>query len=313
VDAKTGRYRIATVFRGQNEEEVYRAPLTEIGVDAKVGDYILTVNGEDVTAKDDIYKFLRHAGDAPVILMLNSTPSLAGARKVTYKPLGSETNLLYLDWVEQNRRRVDELSHGRIGYMHLPDMGEAGIREFIKWYYPQLRKEALLIDDRANGGGNISRMVIQRLSRTLLGLTYPRTIVTPGTYPDSVFIGPKVVLLDENSGSDGDIFPWMFRTAKLGPLIGERTWGGVVGITDHGQLIDGGAVNVPEFAYATAEGQWAVEGHGVDPDIVVENDPKSLLEGHDPQLERGVAELLKALEKSNPKLPEHAPYPVKLK
>jgi tricorn protease len=245
--------------------------------------------------------------------MLNGAPSLAGARKVTYKPLGSETNLLYLDWVERNRRRVDELSHGRIGYMHLPDMGEAGIREFIKWYYPQLRKEALLIDDRANGGGNISRMVIQRLIRTMLGLTYARTTATPFPYPDSVFIGPKAVLLDGNSASDGDIFPWMFRNAKLGPLIGERTWGGVVGINDHGQLIDGGTVNVPEFAYATAQGQWAVEGHGVDPDIVVENDPKSVIEGHDPQLERGVAELLKALETSNPKLPEHAPYPVKLK
>ena len=158
-----------------------------------------------------------------------------------------------------------------------------------------------------------SDLVIQRLTRTMLGLTYARTLATPSTYPDSVFVGPKAVLLDANSGSDGDIFPWMFRTAKLGPLIGERSWGGVVGISDHGQLIDGGAVNVPEFAYATAEGQWAVEGHGVDPDLVVENDPKSVIEGHDPQLERGVAELLKALEKSNPKLPEHAPYPVKLK
>ncbi len=313
VDEKSGRYRIATIFRGQNEEDVYRAPLTEIGVDAKAGDYVLSINGEDVTAKEDIYKFLRHAGDAPVVLMLNSAPSLTGARKVTYRPLGSETNLLYFDWVEKNRRRVDELSHGRIAYMHLPDMGEAGIREFIKWYFPQLRKEAFLIDDRANGGGNISRMVIQRLSRTLLGLTYARTLATPSTYPDSVFVGPKAVLLDADSGSDGDIFPWMFRTAKLGPLIGERTWGGVVGITNHGQLIDGGDVNVPEFAYATAQGQWAVEGHGVDPDIVVENDPKSVMEGHDPQLERGVAELMKALEKSNPKLPEHAPYPVKLK
>ncbi len=313
LDANSGRYRIATIFRGQNEEDVYRSPLTEIGVDAKAGDYVLAINGEDVTAKDDIYKFLRHAGDSPVILMLNSTPTLTGARKVTYKPLSSETNLLYMEWVEQNRRRVDELSHGRIGYMHLPDMGANGIREFIKWYYPQLRKDALLIDDRANGGGNISRMIIQRLSRTLLGLTYPRTIATPQPYPDSVFIGPKVVLLDANSASDGDIFPWMFKTAKLGLLIGERSWGGVVGITSHGELIDGGDVNVPEFAYATAEGQWAVEGHGVDPDIVVENDPKSVMEGHDPQLERGVAELLKDLEQSSPKLPEHAPYPVKLK
>jgi tricorn protease len=220
---------------------------------------------------------------------------------------------VYLDWVEQNRRRVEELSHGRIAYMHLPDMGAAGIREFVKWYFPQLRKEALLIDDRANGGGNISRMVIQRLTRTLLSVEYAPANTTPRPYPESVFLGPKAVLLDSNSASDGDIFPWMFRTAKLGPLIGERSWGGVVGITNHGQLIDGGSVNVPEFANATAEGQWAVEGHGVDPDIVVENDPKSVLEGHDPQLERGVVELLKALEKSNPTLPAHAPYPVKLK
>jgi len=313
LDGPSGRYRIARIFPGQNEEDTYRSPLTEIGVDAKVGDYVLTINGMDVTAKDDIYKFLRHAGDAPVILVLNGSPSLTGARTVTYKPLGSETNLLYFDWVEQNRRRVDQLSHGRLAYMHLPDMGENGIREFIKWYYPQLRKEGFLIDDRANGGGNISRMVIERLTRTMLGLTYSRTIATPSIYPDSVFIGPKAVLLDENSGSDGDIFPWMFRTAGLGPLIGQRSWGGVVGITSHGQLIDGGDVNVPEFAYATAAGKWAVEGRGVDPDIVVENDPKSVMEGRDPQLERGVAELLKALDISNPKLPEHAPYPVKLK
>jgi tricorn protease len=313
ADAQSGRYRIAKIFPGQNEEDVYRSPLTEIGVEAKAGDYILSINGEDVTVKDDIYKFLRHAGDAPVVLMLNSSPTLTGARKVTYRPVAAETDLLYFDWVQENRKRVDEISHGRIGYMHLPDMGEAGIREFIKWYYPQVRKEALLIDDRANGGGNISRMVIERLSRTLLAVTYPRTIATPQPYPNSVFIGPKAVLLDGNSASDGDIFPWMFRTAKLGPLIGERSWGGVIGITNHGALMDGGTVNVPEFAYATAQGEWAVEGHGVDPDIVVQNDPKSVIEGHDPQLERGVAELLKALEKSTPKLPEHAPYPVKLK
>ena len=312
ADTASGRYRIAKIFTGQNDEEIYRAPLTEIGVDAKVGDYVLAINGEDVTTKRDIYEFLRHAGDAPVQLLLNSSPSVTGARKVTYRPVAAETNLIYMDWVEQNRRRVDELSNGRIAYMHLPDMGEAGIREFIKWYYPQLRKDALLIDDRANGGGNISRMVIQRLNRTLLGLDYSRNVETPGTYPDGIFIGPKAVLLDANSASDGDIFPWMFRTAGLGPLIGQRSWGGVVGITDHGQLMDGGHVNVPEFAYATAKGEWAVEGHGVDPDIVVENDPKSLIDGHDPQLERGVAELLKKLNQSTPKLPPHAPYPVKL-
>lgn len=311
LDPTCGRYRLAKIFRGQNEEEIYRSPLTEIGVDAQAGDYVLAINGQDLTTKQDIYQLLRNAGDGPVQLLLNSKPEIAGARHVTYHPVASEENLIYLDWVEQKRHMVDELSQGRIAYMHLPDMGEAGIREFIKWYYPQLNKEAFLIDDRNNGGGNISRMVVQRLNRELLALTYPRTVATPGTYPDGIFIGPKLVLLDANSGSDGDIFPWMFRTAGLGPLVGERSWGGVVGITDHGPLMDGGHVNVPEFAYANAKGEWAIEGHGVDPDVEVDNDPKSVLAGRDPQLERGVRELLKKLDQSASKLPQHAPYPVK--
>jgi tricorn protease len=313
ADQASGRYRIASIFSGQNEEAIYRSPLTEVGVDAAVGDYVLAINGEEVTTKEDIYKWLRHAGDAPVQLTLNRTPSLDGARKVTYRPIGSESDLSYRAWVEGNRRRVDELSGGRIGYMHLPNMGEEGIREFIKWYYPQFDKEALLIDDRANGGGNISRMVIVRLTRTLLGVDFSRTRLTAEAYPDSVFLGPKLVLIDGNSASDGDIFPWMFRSAGLGPLLGERTWGGVVGITDHGSLMDGGSVNVPEFAYAKPNGEWAIEGHGVDPDIPVVNDAKSVIDGHDPQLERGVAELLKKLPGATTKLPAHAPYPVKLK
>lgn len=313
VDAASGRYRIDRIFSGQNEEANYRSPLTEVGVDAKPGDYVLAINGQDVTTKEDIYKWLRNAGASPVEIMLNTTPTITGARKVTFKPVDSESDLLYRDWVESNRRRVDQLSHGRIGYIHLPDMGANGIREFVKWYFPQLRKDALLIDDRANGGGNISRMVIMRLTRNLLGMTYARNFGSGFPYPESVFVGPKAVLIDGNSASDGDIFPWMFRTAGLGPLIGERTWGGVVGITNHGQLMDGGTVNVPEFGYATAKGEWTVEGHGVDPDTVVENDAKSVIEGHDPQLERGVAELLKKLDQSSPKLPDHIPFPVKLK
>ena len=313
ADEASGRYRIQTIFKGDNEEDNYRSPLTEIGVDAKVGDYVLAINGQDVSTKQDIYSYLRHAGDAPVELLLNDKPVAAGARKVTYRPVANESDLLYFNWVDANRRRVDELSHGRIAYMHLPDMGAAGIREFIKWYYPQLHKDAMLIDDRANGGGNISRMVIERLTRKLLAVDFPRTTETAQPYPDGVFIGPKLVLLDNNSASDGDIFPWMFRTAGLGLLVGQRSWGGVVGISNHGMLMDGGTVNVPEYATATAEGQWAVEGHGVDPDIPVENDPKSVIEGHDPQLERGVAELMKQLEKNTPKLPTRAPFPVKLR
>jgi tricorn protease len=313
VDKASGRYRIASIYPGQNEETNYRSPLTEVGVEANVGDFVLAINGEEVTTKEDIYQWLRNAGDAPVQLTLNSSASATGARKVMYRPVGSEADLIYYDWVQRNRRRVDELSHGRIGYIHLPDMGEQGIREFIKWYYPQFDKDALLIDDRANGGGNVSRMVMVRLTRKLLSVDYSRTLETGQAYPDSVFLGPKAVLIDGNSASDGDIFPWMFKSSGLGPLIGERTWGGVVGITDHGPLMDGGTVNVPEFAFATPEGKWAVEGQGVEPDIPVANDAKSLIEGRDPQLERGVAELMKKLDQSSPKLPDHAPYPVKLK
>jgi tricorn protease len=191
-------------------------------------------------------------------------------------------------------------------------MGGDGIREFIKWYYPQIRKEGLVVDVRANGGGNVSRMLIERLSWKVLGAQISRNEEPPSLYPNA-FIGPMVTLLNENSSSDGDIFPAMFREAKLGPLIGKRSWGGVVGIGDHGQLIDGGHVNVPEAGFTNAKGEWIIEGHGVDPDIEVENDPASVIEGKDPQLERGVAEILAKLKTNPPKLPVRAADPVKLK
>ncbi|MGE5567478.1 MAG: S41 family peptidase [Rhodospirillales bacterium] len=313
LDKASNRYRISKIFEGQNEEEIYRSPLTEIGVDVKVGDYVLAINGEELTGKDDPYRLLRHAADHPVRLTVNSKPDTNGARTVSYRPITDESNLIYLDWVNRNRRMVTELSGGRIGYLHVPDMGAAGIREFIKWYYPQIRKEGLIVDVRANGGGNVSRMLIERLRRKLLAVGFSRTVEDPSTYPDGVFVGPMAALLDENSASDGDIFPAMFRQAGLGPLIGKRSWGGVIGITNRGQLIDGGTVNVPEFGFASTKGEWVIEGHGVDPDIEVENDPKSVIEGRDPQLERAVAEVMKKLKESPVKLPARPPDPVKLK
>jgi tricorn protease len=208
---------------------------------------------------------------------------------------------------------VHALSGGRFAYLHLPDMGENGIREFIKWFYGQVRYDALIVDDRNNGGGNVSQMIIERLRRTLLGTGFGRHTVFPSTYPSVVFTGPMVCLLNENSASDGDIFPWMFRECGLGPLIGKRSWGGVVGITSHGPLIDGGTCNVPEFSNNDARGAWAVEGHGVDPDIVVENDARSLLEGRDPQLERAVEELKAMVAERPAKLPARPEPPVKTK
>jgi len=313
LDQISNRYKISKIFQGQNEEEIYRAPLTEIGVNISVGDYVLAINGRDLTGAEDVYKQLRNAADNPVQLLVNSKPVAEGARTVSYRPVTDERQLIYLDWVNRNRNEVSELSGGKIGYLHVPDMGADGIREFIKWYYPQIKKEGLIIDDRANGGGNVSRMLIERLRRKPLAADFSRTQEDPALYPDGTFIGPMAVLLDENSGSDGDIFPAMFREAGLGPLIGKRSWGGSVGITDHGMLIDGGEVNVPEFGYANLKGGWIIEGHGVDPDIEVDNDPKSVIEGHDPQLERAVAEVQKRLKEKPVQWPPRPADPVKLK
>ena len=314
LDASSGRYRIASIFRGQNEEDRYRSPLTEIGVDASVGDYVLAIDGDELRSTDNPYELLRNRADRPVTLTLNASPSMDDdAREVAFRPLTSESSLLYLDMVLTCRERVDELSGGRIGYIHLPNMGADGIREFIKWYYAQIRKEGLIVDVRENGGGNISQMVLERLRRELLGTSFSRTSEYTGTYPRQTFVGPMACLLNQNSASDGDIFPWMFRNAKLGPLIGKRSWGGVVGITGRGPLIDGGSCNVPEFGHGDASGAWAVEGVGVEPDIEVENDPKAEIEGRDPQLERAVAEVLQAMEGSTTTLPPRPADPVKTK
>ena len=310
LDKQAGRYRIAKIFDGENEEDTYRSPLREVGVNVSVGDYVLAIDGEELKATDDIYRLLRNKADNPVQLTVNKTPSMQGSRTVSYRPITDEQNLMYLDWVDHNREMVSKATGGRVGYLHVPDMGAAGIREFIKWYYPQLRKEGLIVDVRANGGGNVSRMLIERLRRKLLGVNYARTADDGATYPDGVFIGPMAALLDENSASDGDIFPSMFREAGLGPLIGKRSWGGVVGITNRGPLIDGGSVSVPEFGLANTKGEWIIEGYGVDPDIEVDNDPQSVLAGKDPQLERAIAEVMARLK--NPvKLPPKPAPPVK--
>ncbi len=311
ADTSAKRYRISKIYEGQNEEEIYRSPLREVGVNAKVGDYILQINGENVTTDKDIYSYLRNKADAPVVLTVNTSPTLMGARAVSYRPVTDESNLIYLDWVAANRSRVAQMTNGRVGYLHIPDMGAAGIREFIKWYYPQLDKEGLVVDVRANGGGNVSRMVIERLRRKVLGINYARTTDSPTTYPDGAFHGAMAAILNENSSSDGDIFPYMFRQAGLGPLIGKRSWGGVVGISNRGGLIDGGGVSVPEFGMTNLKGEWVIEGYGVDPDIEVENDPKAVIAGGDPQLERAVQEVLKQMAANPMKLPERPAAPVK--
>lgn len=312
LDDKAGLYRISKILTGDNEEEKYRAPLMEVGVNARIGDYILAIDGEELKGSDNPYRLLRHKPD-PVTLTLNSKPTLKGARKTTYKPVESEATLLYLEWVQQNREKVAGMTDGRVGYLHIPDMGSDGIYEFIKWFYPQIRKEGLIVDVRANGGGNVSQWIIERLDTRLLGTGFERTGGMTQTYPDTVFHGHKVCLISETSASDGDIFPYYFRKSGLGPLIGKRTWGGVIGIEDQGPLLDGGEVYVPQYGTNDEHGEWIIEGHGVDPDIEVENDPTSVLEGRDPQLERGVLEVLKSMSEAPMELPARPADPVKTK
>ncbi len=311
LDAEAGRYKLATILNGQNEEPIYRSPLTEVGVNVKEGDYVLAIDGEELTRGDNPYRLLRNKADRPVQMTVNSRPEMANARTVTFQPISSESDLRYLAYVAGNRDRVTRLSDGRVGYIHLPNMGPEGIREFIKWYYPQIRRQGMVVDVRYNGGGNVSQMLIERLKRELLATGFGRTSDAPTTYPSTVFHGHLVCVLNQNSASDGDIFPAMFKQAKLGPLIGKRSWGGVVGITNRGPLIDGGVVNVPEFGFASTDGHWIIEGHGVDPDIEIENDPKSVLEGHDPQLERAVNEVMKKIREQPRRLPERPSSPVK--
>ncbi|MGH8152658.1 MAG: S41 family peptidase, partial [Rhodanobacteraceae bacterium] len=300
LDKASGRYRIAAVFPGQNDEDRYRSPLTEVGVDVKAGDYILAINGTPLTADEDPYRLLRIGPGQMVQLVVNSRPTTDGARTRLVKPIASEMDLHYFEWVQANREYVAKASHGQIGYLHIPDMGADGAREFIKWYYPQIRKPGLIIDVRDNGGGFMSRTMINRLSRKLLAYNYDRGMSITGTYPGATPLGHLAALANGTTASDGDIFSYMFQQAKLGPVIGTRTWGGVVGITSWGPLIDGGDVNVPEFAaIVSLDGQYAVEGEGVEPDIVVNEDVAQELAGKDPQLDKAI-EVLEQQIKAHP-------------
>ena len=311
LDAASGRYRIAKIFAGQNEEDVYRSPLREVGVNVAVGDYVLAINGEELAAPKHPEALLRRAEGDQVELLVNAKPIPEGARRVVVRPRDNEDPLVYLEWIETNREYVAKKSGGRLGYLHVPDMGADGIREFIKWYYGQTRKEGLVIDVRSNGGGNISQMILNRLTRKVLMVDFERHHDGVEAYPDGVFPGHLVCLIDEDTASDGDQFAHVFRAAGLGPLIGKRSWGGVVGIYGNSPLIDGGGVSIPEVGSADPQGKWIIEGRGVDPDIEVDNDPGDLLKGKDAQLDKAIEVVLEKIAKEPRKLPGRPADPVK--
>jgi tricorn protease len=308
-DPQSRAYRIDKIIHGENWAEDERSPLTEIGVNVSEGDYIVAVDGKPVRDMANIYSALVGTAGKQVVLRVNSKPVDEGARSVTVVPTGNEAPLYYYAWVKRNTDYVNEKTGGKVGYIHIPDMGFEGLSEFAKHFYPQLRKQALIIDDRGNGGGFVSPMVIERLSRQLVLVGKARNS-TPVSNPNDMVVGPKVVLIDEFSASDGDIFPYRFKTDGLGKLIGKRTWGGVVGIRGTLPFVDGGFLNKPEFASYAKDGKdWPIEGHGVDPDIVVENDPAKEFSGVDQQLDRAIAEIVLEMMANGKTLPPPPPFP----
>jgi tricorn protease len=310
-DPASKYYRIARILKGQNWDKKVRSPLTEIGVDAKEGDYILAVNGKPADQMIDIYESLVDTVGKQVRLRLNSKPEAAGSRETVVVPIADEHPLYYYEMVQINIEKVDKATQGRVGYIHIPDMGVEGLNEFVKYYYPQLRKEALIVDVRGNGGGNVSPLIVERLRRELAMIDISRN-AAPTLDPGGMMEGPKVCLIDEFSASDGDIFPYRFRKYGLGELIGKRTWGGVVGIRGTLPIVDGGFLNRPEFSrYDVAGKEWIMEGHGVDPDIVVDNDPAREYAGIDDQLNKAIEVVLAKLKAAPVTLPPPPPYPVK--
>ncbi len=298
-------------MRGQNWDKSRRSPLTEVGVDAREGDYILAVDGKPTPAMTNIYAQLVNSVGKQVRLKINAKPGEPGSREVVVLPIANEAPLYYFNWVESNIRKVSEATAGKVGYIHIPDMSDAGLNEFVKYFYPQLRKKALIIDVRGNGGGSVSSMVIDRLRREIAMVSVARN-TSPTPDPNEAFLGPKVCLLDEFSASDGDIFPYRFKKHELGKLIGKRSWGGVVGIRNSLPLLDGGYLFKPEFATYGAEGQgWIIEGYGVDPDIVVDNDPAKEFAGIDEQLNKAIEVILEELKSKEKNLPPIPPFPIK--
>ncbi|WP_207632741.1 S41 family peptidase [Foetidibacter luteolus] len=306
----SGYYRIDNILEGANYNEELRSPLTEVGVNVNKGDYIISVNGKPANTLTDVYAALVNTAGKEVELVVNSKPSPTGARKTIVVPVADESKLYYYNWVQHNIRYVDSVSGGKIGYLHIPDMGLEGLNEFMKYFYPQLNKKALIIDDRGNGGGFVSPLVTERLNRQLVYYEFARNAL--GTPDPEGHYGPKVLLVNEYSASDGDIFPYRFRTYKLGKIIGKRSWGGVVGIRNSLPFVDGGFLNRPEFAPYLANG-FVIEGHGVDPDIVVDNDPAKEYAGVDEQLNRAISELLEELKTKEQNIPAVPPYPDKSK
>jgi tricorn protease len=303
---ENGRYRIARIYTGENWNPELRAPLAAPGIQAAPGDYILEVNGRPVAPPTSIYSMFEGTVGHQVSLRLNNSPSLEGSRLVTVVPLASEDALRTRAWVEENRRLVDKLSNGRLAYVWLPNTGAAGYQSFTRYYFSQQDKEGAVIDERYNHGGMVADYLVNEMDRKLMGFFAQRD-GQPNTSPTAGIYGPKVMVINESAGSGGDALPFYFRVRKIGPLVGTRTWGGLVGTLGTPSTIDGGGITAPSLAFYNLEGKWDVENVGVAPDIAVENTTAEAMKGHDAQLERAVEEALKMLsQNASKKMPRPA-------
>ena len=298
---ENGRSKITRIYGPESWNPGLRAPLAEPGVDVNVGDYIIAINSQDLRAPDNIFRLLDGTANRQTKLTVNSQPTPDGARDVTVVPVGNEGNLRRQAWVEENRRKVDQMSGGRLAYVHLPNTGQGGYANFNRYYFAQQDKLGAVIDERYNGGGSAADYIIDVLGRDFDG--YFNNVAGdryPFTSPSAGIWGPKVMIINEMAGSGGDLMPWMFRYRKIGPLVGTRTWGGLVHTADTPPFVDGGSMIAPRGGFFTREGEWAVENEGTPPDIEVENTSKEEIAGHDPQLERAVEVALKLLEENPP-------------
>jgi tricorn protease len=294
---ENNRFKVTRIYDTESWNPELRAPLATPGVSVAVGDYILAINGQDLTAPDSIYRLLDGTANRQTVLTVNSQPSMTGARQVTVVPVANETGLRTRAWIEANRRTVDKLSGGKLAYVYLPNTAQPGYQSFNRYYFAQQDKPGAIIDERFNGGGSAADYIVDALERKLDG--YFNNVAGnryPFTSPEAGIWGPKVMITNEMAGSGGDLMPWMFHQRKVGTLVGKRTWGGLVHTADTPAFIDGGTMIAPRGGFFNAEGKWAVENEGIQPDIDVENWPKEVIAGHDPQLERAVNEGLRLLK-----------------
>ncbi|SHI86364.1 tricorn protease [Tangfeifania diversioriginum] len=299
-DSNAGRFRIAEIYPGENWNNSRRSPLTEVGVDVNEGDYLISLNGQEIKTGENPYRFLENSANELMEITVSKNADGSDARTSLIKPIKSELELMYLDWVNKRRQMVEKLSGGRIGYIHVPNTSYEGNRELFRGMYAYHNKEALIIDDRYNGGGFIPDVMADLLERKTLSY-WQRNGLNPMQTPGVAHNGPKVMLINGYSSSGGDAFPYYFKKKGLGQLIGTRTWGGLVGISGNASLVDGGSISVPQFGVFDENGEWIIEGIGVYPDIEVMDRPEELAKGNDPSLEKAVEVLLQELEENPPK------------